>query len=248
LALPEQATLITNAIRVIFFDAVGTLIHPEPSAIDVYDTVGRSFGSRLHRAAIQERFRSAFRRQEDYDREHGYRTDHDREVLRWRTIVGEVLDDVTDVDACFQALFDHFARPDAWRCAPDAEAILRDLVERGFGLGLASNFDKRLHAVVDGLPQLRPLDRRVVSAEVGFRKPDGRFFEKVCAAADAEPEQILVVGDDFTNDYKGAVAAGLSAVLCDPRGDFRDGATVRIGALGELLALLPPVNERGQSP
>jgi putative hydrolase of the HAD superfamily len=230
--------LSTNTICAIFFDAVGTLIHPEPSAIDVYAVVGRRFGSRLDAATIAPRFRAAFHRQEDHDREHGYRTDNEREVQRWRSIVAEVLDDVTDPQACFQTLFEHFARPDAWRCAPDTGPVLQALADEGYRLGLASNYDKRLHRVADSLPELRSVRHRVISAEVGFCKPDSRFFEKVCEAADAAPQQILVVGDDFANDYQGAIAGGLSAVLYDPNGVHGDGATVRIGRLGELPALL----------
>jgi putative hydrolase of the HAD superfamily len=228
--------LLSDAIRVVFFDAVGTLIHPRPSAVEVYVAVGRQFGSRLDAATIHDRFRAAFRRQEDYDRAHGYRTDNDREVRRWRTIVGEVLDDVSDADACFQALFAHFARPDAWACAPDTAAVLNELLDRGYQLGLASNFDERLHTVADGLPELRPLRYRVVSAEVGWRKPDPRFFAKLAEAACVTAEQICVVGDDLANDYEGAAAAGMAAVLYDPHGGR---ATARIGTLAELPLLLP---------
>jgi putative hydrolase of the HAD superfamily len=233
--------LLSDAIRVVFFDAVGTLLHPDPSAIDVYSEVGRRFGCRLDTATIKDRFRTAFRRQEDYDRDHGYRTDNAREMQRWRAIVAEVLDDVTDSEACFQTLFDHFARPDAWRCAADTGPVLGALAEQGYRLGLASNYDKRLHSVADGLPSLQPLRPRVISAEVGFCKPAARFFQKVCESADAAPHQILVVGDDLANDYEGAIAAGLSAVLCDPSGAHRDAVIARIGQLGELLTLLAPL-------
>ena len=238
----------TDGIRVLFFDAVGTLIHPEPSAVAVYAAVGRSFGSRCDATTIKDRFRKAFRRQEDHDRAHGNRTNNEREVARWRTIVAEVLDDVTDAEACFQTLFEHFARPDAWRCTPDAASALRHLGERGYRLGLASNFDRRLHAVADALPELHALRLRVISAEVGWRKPAAKFFQKLCDAADVPPQQILVVGDDFANDYEGAVASGLAAVLYDPRDDHHGGSAVRVGALSELLALLPPVYRPGQSP
>jgi putative hydrolase of the HAD superfamily len=239
--------LHSNAIRVIFFDAVGTLIHPEPSASEVYAEVGCRFGSRLDAAAINEQFHTAFRRQEEYDREHGYRTDNEREVRRWQAIVAEVLDDVTDGAACFQALFEYFARPAAWRCAQDTEPILRALAELGYRFGLASNYDKRLHSVADGLPELQLLCYRVISAEVGFCKPDARFFQKVSEAAEAPPHEILFVGDDFDHDYKGATAAGLSAVLYDPNGVHTDSATVRIGRLGELVALLPSLQQPGKS-
>jgi putative hydrolase of the HAD superfamily len=230
--------LLANTIRAVFFDAVGTLIHPQPPAIDVYAAVGRRFGSRLDAATIAPRFRAAFHRQEDHDRAQGYRTDNEREVQRWRSIVAEVLDDVTNSRACFQTLFEHFAGPEAWHCASDTEPALRALAEEGYRLGVASNYDKRLHCVAEGIAQLRPLRHRVISAEVGFCKPDARFFQKVCEVADTAPHQILVVGDDFANDYQGAVAAGLSAVLYDSNGAHGDGAMVRIGRLGELPTLL----------
>ncbi len=234
--------MLTDATRVLFFDAVGTLIHPEPSAVAVYTAVGQQFGSRLDATAIQVRFRRAFRRQEDYDRAHGNRTDNDREVARWRTIVAEVLDDVTDAEACFQELFNHFARPNAWRVTADAGPILRELIDHGYRLGLASNFDRRLHAVADALPELHALHYRVVSAEVGWRKPAAPFFQKLGEAAEVQLDQILVVGDDFTNDYEGATAAGLTAVLYDPHGNHCGGDSVRVGSLSELRFLLPPVN------
>jgi putative hydrolase of the HAD superfamily len=234
--LTERPVLSTNSIRAIFFDAVGTLIHPEPPASAVYAEVGQRFGSCLTAAAISVRFRAAFRRQEEYDRAHGYRTDHEREVSRWRTIVAEVLDDVPDTEACFQALFQHFAQPDAFCVEPDSEAVLHELSERGYRLGLASNFDCRLHEVVAGLPALRYIRDRVISAEVGYRKPDSRFFQKLCEVADLPPSQILVVGDDFINDYEGARTAGMSAVLFDPRG--LHSGRLQLSALSDLLKLL----------
>jgi putative hydrolase of the HAD superfamily len=237
--------LLPNSIRAVFFDAVGTLIHPDPPASDVYANVGRRFGSRLDSTAIGPRFRAAFHRQEDYDREHGYRTNCEREVQRWRSIVAEVLDDVTDPQACFQTLFEHFARPDAWRCESDTGAVLGALVKLGYRLGLASNYDTRLHQVADGLPQLQPLRHRVISAEVGFCKPTAGFFQKVCEAADAAPQQILVVGDDFVDDYEGAIAAGLSAILYDPSGAHPDKMTVRIARLGDLPLILQSLHIRG---
>src|SRR5207302_1039003 len=49
-------------VRAVFFDAVGTLIHPEPPAGAVYAEVGRRHGSRLTAAEIARRFAAAFRR------------------------------------------------------------------------------------------------------------------------------------------------------------------------------------------
>jgi putative hydrolase of the HAD superfamily len=144
-----------------------------------------------------------------------------------------VLDDVTAPDACFAALFEHFAQPHAWALEPDAAAVLPELTQRGFVLGMASNYDRRLRNVVAGLAPLGPVRHLVISSEVGWRKPAPAFFAALCRGVGLGPEQIMLVGDDVENDYEGASAAGLKAVLFDPRGRRRD--LVRVERLGELL-------------
>jgi putative hydrolase of the HAD superfamily len=205
-------------VRAVFFDAVGTLIAPDPPAPEVYAAVGRRHGSRLDVATVAERFRAAFRREEERDRAAGWRTDDAREEQRWRSIVAAVLDDVADPEACFRELWDHFARPSAWACLAGGGQVLAELARRGRTLGLASNYDRRLRPVAAGLPELAPIRHLVISAEVGWRKPALAFFDAVVRAADCEPGEVLLVGDDFENDCEGATAAGLRAVLLDPLG------------------------------
>lgn len=204
-------------IGAVVFDAVGTLIHPEPSAVEVYEAVGRAHGSRITTEEIKARFRAAFAIEEAFDRErYGLRTSESREVERWRNIVAHVLSDVDNRSACFEELYQHFAKPKAWRCAPQADRILEDLAQQGLQLGLASNYDRRLHAVLAGLSELRRLKHIVISSEVGWRKPALPFFEIVCAHVGLPPGQVLFVGDDPINDYEGARTAGLGALLVDP--------------------------------
>jgi len=220
---------------VVFFDAVGTLIHPEPPAPAVYETVGRRFGSRLDEATIRARFRAAFRRQEEADYAGNLRTDEAREVARWRAIVREVLDDVADTEACFQELYAHFASADAWRCELQTAEVLAALAARGHVLGIASNFDHRLRGLVANMPALRPMRYLVISSEIGWRKPAREFYAAMCQRAGSSPEQILYVGDDPTNDYEGARAAGLQAVLFAPDGRISVPAEAHIESLGDLL-------------
>src|SRR5579884_3522174 len=99
--------MLPPGVRAVFFDAVGTLIHPEPPAGAVYAAVGRAAGSRLDPAAIAARFQAAFRAEEAADLRHGLRTSPGREVERWRHIVATVLDDVRDPEGCFRELWAH---------------------------------------------------------------------------------------------------------------------------------------------
>lgn len=203
-------------IRAIYFDAVGTLIHPQPSAAEVYFDVGRRHGSNLPREAIAQRFRAAFDKQEELDRRNGWTSDEHREGQRWRSIVAEVLDDVNDPDACFAELYQHFAKPSAWRCDSAVGELLDALRAQGQQLGIASNYDHRLRTVVVGLEPLRSIQHVIISSEVGWRKPASAFFAAVVRQAGVPATGILYVGDDRANDYDAALAAGLQAVLVDP--------------------------------
>ncbi|MCE9564837.1 MAG: HAD family hydrolase [Planctomycetes bacterium] len=203
-------------IRAVFFDAVGTLLFPNPSAPTIYAEVARRAGVELSSADVRTRFVEAFRKQEAFDRAAGWVTSEAREHDRWRVIVSETLAGVPDVDGCFLALYEHFSKPTAWKVDPCATEVIQRLAERGIRVGMGSNYDARLWSVLDGFPQLAPLrERTVVSATVGFRKPATEFFREVTRVAECAPNQILFVGDDLDNDYHGATAAGLTAVLLD---------------------------------
>ncbi len=62
--------------------------------------------------------------------------------------------------------------PSAYAAFPDAGPALRTLRERGLRLGVVSNGDRAVEAILERL-ELRPLlDEVVVSADVGVGKPD----------------------------------------------------------------------------
>lgn len=219
------------------FDAVGTLIHPNPPAAVVYAEVGRRFGSQLAAAEIGPRFIQALAREDEEDRTQGWRTSEERERRRWRHIVAEVLDDTVDAQRCFRELFDHFGEPGSWRCEADAGAVVAQLTDAGYVLGLASNYDRRLRAVARGLPALMAIPHLVISSEVGWRKPAPEFFYALGQRLGLPGKELLYVGDDPVNDYDGATAAGLQAVLFDPQQKHAGGPRRTIERLLQLLDL-----------
>lgn len=224
--------LIPVHTRAVFFDAVGTVLHPTPGAPAVYAEAAAGYGLTIDPATILARFREAFRREEVADERAGWETSEEREVARWRAIVRESLPGAPD--ECSELLYYHFARPEAW-CVPDeAVALFDHLTCRGLRLGLASNYDSRLDSVVAGRPELGPLARLVViSSRVGYRKPGARFFERLTALVGCRPDEVLLVGDDYENDYLGATAAGMRAVLLDPKGRHQE-VPERVASLNDL--------------
>lgn len=227
-------TRVPAGVRAVFFDAVGTLIHPEPSAGDAYLEIGRRFGTRLSADEVRRRFGAAFAAEEDADAARGHRTDEGRELQRWRSIVSRVLDDVADADGCFRALYDWFAQPSAWRVEPGAGPVLRRLESRGYVVGVASNFDHRLRRVMAGLDEVAWLKLLVISSEAGWKKPAPGFFDRLCQEVALPSSRILFIGDDLDNDYAGAIACGLPALLFDPRARSGLSADKRLASLADL--------------
>lgn len=231
-----------HRLRCIAFDAVGTLIEPTPPAAEAYYRVAMQHGSRLAADEIARRFRRAFHEvpwRPGADDDERFVTSEAIEADRWRRIVATVIDDVPDNEACFHELFAHFARPAAWRLFDDAAATLERAARSGVRVAIASNFDRRLRAVCDAFPALEVVSCRVISSEVGWRKPSPGFFAALARIAECRPEEILMVGDDRENDVEGACRAGMGGVLLDRRGRGDKG---EIASLHELE--IPAVGER----
>lgn len=203
------------SVRTVVFDAVGTLIAPDPPPAEVYAAVAREQGSAIPVETVRERFHAAFRREEDRDRAAGWRTDATREEARWRAIVAATLFEVADQDRCFVTLWDYFADPRSWRVLPELLPTIEACSARRLPIGVASNFDGRLRAVLAGQPGLPRDLRLIISSEVGWRKPAKPFFDAVAGIMECPPDQILMVGDDAENDIAGARASGLQAMLAN---------------------------------
>ncbi|HWA98472.1 MAG TPA: HAD-IA family hydrolase, partial [Pirellulales bacterium] len=165
------------------------------------------------------------------------KTSEQREQLRWRRIVMRVFDDLDDRRALFDLLWRHFGSAERWQVDPAAASVWQHLTERGLTLGIASNFDARLESLCAVLAPLDAAAHVFTSSRLGWRKPSLEFFRTIEQRLGMSPAELLLVGDDLTNDYEAARAAGWHALLLDPQASA-PAAVERISALGELPDLL----------
>lgn len=223
-------------LQAVVFDAVGTLVHADPPVAEVYHLAGWQHGSQLSYDEVARRMRAAFAASEAGEGLDRNATSEPLERERWRRIVASVFDDVTDAgEALFRSLWQHFAQPEHWRMYDDVAIVLHELAHRGMRLAIASNFDRRLHAIVQADPALRRCERCFVSSEVGHPKPDRRFFTAIERELGLLPEELLLVGDDWINDILGAQAAGWRTVWLQRQ---RAASSQALHTLTELLVML----------
>lgn len=100
--------------------------------------------------------------------------------------------------------------------AMETIAALRGLV-RQYGVTNGTRVAQRRKLKLSGLGDA--LDGVFISEDVGYEKPDIRFFERVFSAVgDFSREEIMIVGDSLTSDMLGGVNAGIVTCWFNPGG------------------------------
>lgn len=201
-------------VGVVVFDVVGTLIEPHPSVAVAYQQAAARHGIESDVAAIQQRFKTAWRRQEMIDGASApaFATSRDREAERWRAIVDDVFGGVAATAAIFADLWEHFGRVEAWRPLGHGRDMLRSALDSGVTVALASNFDERLLVIAEQMEPLSWVPHVFASSEIGWRKPAPEFFRWVERRLGCGPADVLLVGDDPELDLAAARRAGWRAL------------------------------------
>jgi putative hydrolase of the HAD superfamily len=106
-------------------------------------------------------------------------------------------------------------RVEAWWCSIDVDqalvALVRSLRRQGYRCGLATNQNRtRASYMARELGYAELFDRCFYSCELGYTKPDTRYFAAVTDALGVAPAQILFI-DDGERNVEAARAAGLQA-------------------------------------
>jgi putative hydrolase of the HAD superfamily len=135
----------------------------------------------------------------------------------------------------------HFREPGNWRVYPEVPGVLAALRAAGLKLFVVSNWDSSLPDLLAALGLSPFFDGMLVSALFGTSKPAPAIFEEAVRRAGVPAADVLHVGDSLHDDYDGARAAGLAALLVDRRGR----APAGVDAVRSLEEILPRVLPEG---
>ena len=119
--------------------------------------------------------------------------------------------------------------------------VLEKLRAAGYRLLVVSNWDSSLPRLLANLGLTKYFEAIVVSAHVGASKPAGKIFDEALRLAGVPCEAALHIGDSCEEDFDGARAAGLNALLLD-RSGRADSAVPTIRTLEEVAAWLCPAS------
>jgi putative hydrolase of the HAD superfamily len=214
---------MTTKIRGIFFDAGNTLLRVHPSVGAVYADAARLYGADLSAEAVEESFKKMWLRTGPLVTNQGHRLTYEKERDWWRFIVSEVFRDhiqFQNFDAFFDYLFERFAQSECWRLYDDVIDVLQHLNQQEFHLGIISNWDSRLPALLDQMEISQYFKTVVVSALVGYEKPHPAIFEIALQQSGLQNGEIIYIGDDPVLDYQAARTAGIRAFHLDRHKKF----------------------------
>jgi putative hydrolase of the HAD superfamily len=195
------------------FDAVGTFMHfAEPVAV-TYTRMARQHGVEATELTMRRRLDLAFQAAPSMVTPDGEnRTEFERQW--WMDLAARVygcaLDD-GDFIACFNDLFAYFASPEAWRVHEDFGPMLLQLREMQVKLGVVSNFDARLHGLLDALlPGL--FDVVALPGNSGFQKPQAGIFTYAARQLGVPVASVIHLGNNEHEDVDAAQNAGMRAL------------------------------------
>lgn len=111
-----------------------------------------------------------------------------------------------------------------------------------YGLHILTNGFKDAQHIKMTSSNLHSYFKEIVTSECcGYKKPDRRMFEHLLERINVQPEECLMVGDNFECDIEGARDAGIDQVFFNPEKTKRKGSikpTYEINCLSQLKEML----------
>lgn len=208
--------------KVIFLDAVGTLFGVRGSVGEVYSAIAQRYGVQVPTDSLNEAFIQAFAATNPPVFPGCYPDEIPQCEFEWWRVIAQrtfqqvgVLHQFADFDDFFDQLYNYFATAEPWLIYPDVLPALQAWQRIGIEMGIVSNFDSRLDYVLDALNLKKFFTSITVSTQAGVAKPDSRIFSIALQKHLCAPQEAWHIGDSFTQDFQGAKAAGIRAILLE---------------------------------
>ena len=206
--------------KVIYLDAFGTLFGVKGSVGELYSNLARTAEVSTDPHAVNRAFYQSFAAAERLACP-GVSPEviPDLEFRWWKSVVADTFERVgalekfDDFDTFYAGLYGYFETAAPWKVYHDTLPALKRWQGMGIQLGVISNFDSRLYRVLSVLGLAPYFQSVTISTEVGAAKPAAKIFEVALAKHNCAASEAWHVGDSESEDYAGAQAAGMRAVL-----------------------------------
>ena len=224
--------------KAVLFDVGGTLLRVEPSVGEVYAIYARPFGFKGSGKELNQLFHREWINSGGIE-SLGKKSGEQAERYFWKSLVFQVFEHsggLENFEHYFEIIYEAFARKDHWHVFDDVidSGILDKLKKSSVTLGVVSNWDSRLHAILKGTGLAEYFDFILASAEVGSAKPDKKIFIEAVRRSGVDSTEVCHIGDDLHADIQGANSVGIEAILIDRNKKQKNDFTT-VSSFQELL-------------
>jgi putative hydrolase of the HAD superfamily len=230
--------------RAVFFDVGETLVHVDPSFVELFVTVLTDAGHERSEGEVREASAHIYARFSEAARDGSmWTTSPERSRAFWTSVYERMLAElgVVAVDGLAATLYREFTRLENYVLFDDVRPTITALRAHGLLLGIVSNFEAWLeewfgiHELVETFPV------RVISGIEGIEKPDQQIFRLALERAGVDAAESAYVGDNPEFDVDPPAALGMFPVLIDRRDRFPHHAGARVRDLRDLPGVLEAV-------
>lgn len=108
-----------------------------------------------------------------------------------------------------------------WTLKKEALELLVYLQESGVKIGLISNFDIVLHDILKTRLCIKDFFSYIhISQEVGYEKPDIKFYENFIDKYAVDPKTTIYIGDNYELDFLPSHYLGFNSILLDENQNY----------------------------
>lgn len=130
---------------------------------------------------------------------------------------------------------------DYFALLPDAAEVVRALAARYPLTVLSNGFVEVQYQKVNKSGLADCFRHVVLSEEVGVQKPNPLIFQRAMELNGVQPDEVVMIGDSWTSDIQGAIAAGIDQLWVhgdDDKTDLSLPATYKVAHLKDVLPIL----------
>lgn len=204
--------------KLITFDATGTILLFRVHPPEKYVQIAKKYGIDPNPEIIKDNFKKAWftlnTEHPNFGRDTG---------LGWRNwwtkFVGLTFQTYTAfqnkslMEKMTDDMLKFYTSKEAFDIRNGTEELLNHLKGKGFNLGVISNYDPRLHCILDLLGLKKYFNFVLTSYEFGYKKPNREIFEEALKLGGCNfGGEGMHIGDDIELDFFAAKNVGMKAI------------------------------------
>lgn len=207
-------------ITAVFFDAGHTFLWPRESVGKIYALLAKEIGYIFSSEIIDARISSAWENLIRIKSARNFQCTNDILIQDWKQFVLNVLPEnisPDDFEKLFYHIYTRFGEAEFYTLASGFTDTINTLKKMNIQIGLVSNWDSRLPAILKAFNLYSLFDTLTISYEAGVEKPNTKIYDIACQRTKVLPDNALMIGDSISCDVEAPESIGMTGLLYNPK-------------------------------